>query len=399
MNQENLQSLSRKSFSAMKPSGSQPFEIDRESERDNESDSLIDSGKPPGTQVDNGGKSMYPESSFMWTAIEFAGCFAALQISYLTWGLMQELIMNSTYEPTDINPSGKFPSATFCVFSNRIVAIIVSSTIVRFRFGTWQTAAPLIAYAPCALSNTISSWAQYQALSFVSFSLQTIFKSTKVIPVMLMGTLLKGTKYSMQEVLEAIAITIGVTTFSLSKSSSSGEDISMAKELLGFVLLSTYVLSDSFTSQWQSKLYKDYGKIDSFQMMFGVNVSSIIFTIIALLLSGDIPLVYDFMQRNPSALYYNIITAITSTTGQIAIYYTIKRFGPIAFTIIMTTRQMLSICISNYYFNHPLSFQSYIGLLIVFGTVSYTIYTKATDKKESKPAKVPEVADKDSEKV
>jgi len=325
-------------------------------------------------------------NDFLWTVIDFCICFGGLQTSYLLWGLMQELIMNEQYPPTEMNPSGKFPSATFCVFSNRFLAIIVSAIVVRWKYGTLVTAAPLIAYAPCALSNTCSSWAQYQALSYVTFSLQTIFKSTKVIPVMLMGTFLKGTKYSMTECLEAILITVGVTTFSLSKSSVADEQISFQQEIIGFGLLCMYVLSDSFTSQWQSKLYKDYGKIESFQMMFGVNVSSIIFTVIALVVSGDIPLVIDFFRHYPKALLYNVITAITSTTGQMAIYYTIKRFGPIVFTVIMTTRQMLSIVISNYYFGHPMSAQSYIGCVIVFGAIAYSINNKRLEADKKKLA-------------
>ena len=101
--------------------------------------------------------------------------------------------MDSTYEPTPNIPNGKFPSATFCVFSNRFLAIIVAAIVCRIQHGTVQSSAPLWYFTPCALSNTISSWSQYQALSFVSFSLQTLFKATKVIPVMIMGRLLKGT--------------------------------------------------------------------------------------------------------------------------------------------------------------------------------------------------------------
>ena len=115
---------------------------------------------------------------------------------FTVWGIMQELIMDSTYEPTPNIPNGKFPSATFCVFSNRFLAIIVAAIVCRIQHGTVQSSAPLWYFTPCALSNTISSWSQYQALSFVSFSLQTLFKATKVIPVMIMGRLLKGTSCS-----------------------------------------------------------------------------------------------------------------------------------------------------------------------------------------------------------
>ena len=73
------------------------------------------------------------------------------------------------------------------------------------------------------------------------------------------------------------------------------KDVSIVGEIIGFFLLSAYIVSDSFTSQWQSKLYADYGKIDSFQMMFGVNLSSIVITTIAMIFAGDIPVVIELI--------------------------------------------------------------------------------------------------------
>lgn len=319
------------------------------------------------------------EPTFFATAIEFFICFLCLQFSYIVWGMMQELIMDTQFKPTPLTPSGHFPSATFCVFSNRFLAIIVSAGFCWFYHGTLTSAAPLLSFTPCALSNTLSSWGQYQALSYVGFSLQTIFKSMKIIPVMLMGTLLKGTRYSAMEYVEAVAITIGVITFSMSRSNFVNDGAT--NEVVGFLLLILYVGADSFTSQWQSRIYQNYGKIDHFQMMFGVNVSAIVITILALVLSGELLVVIEFLRYNPNALYYNIVTAITSTTGQFSIFYTIKRFGPIVFTVIMTTRQMLSIVISNYVFNHSMPLQSYIGAIIVFSVVGWSIYRKVQEKK------------------
>ena len=45
---------------------------------------------------------------------------------------------------------------------------------------------------------------------------------------------------------------------------------------------------DSFTSQWQSRVYKDHPGVDQFQMMFAVNSWSILLTLGALLLSGEV---------------------------------------------------------------------------------------------------------------
>jgi adenosine 3'-phospho 5'-phosphosulfate transporter B2 len=319
-----------------------------------------------------GGESESTESPFSYKSMqEFAACFFGLQISYLIWGIMQEMIMNTKYTPTPLNPSGMFPSATFCVFSNRFLAIIAAAIICWAKHGTVQSNAPLLYFTPCALSNTISSWCQYQALSFVNFSLQTLFKATKVIPVMIMGKVLKGSTYSVVEYIEALCITGGVALFSMAAKHHHKAEGNF--EMQGFILLTMYVLADSFTSQWQSRIFRDYGKIDPYHMMYGVNVSSIILTTVALVGSGEIPKIIEFLSYNPAALWYNILTAITSTTGQIAIFYTIKRFGPIVFTIIMTTRQMMSIILSTILFGHSITPKGIVGALIVFASIFHSI--------------------------
>jgi adenosine 3'-phospho 5'-phosphosulfate transporter B2 len=74
---------------------------------------------------------------------KLAFCFLGLQISYLTWGVMQERIMTTKMNPTPLVPDGMFPSATFCVFSNRFLAIIVAAVICLQMYGTVATPAPL----------------------------------------------------------------------------------------------------------------------------------------------------------------------------------------------------------------------------------------------------------------
>jgi solute carrier family 35 (adenosine 3'-phospho 5'-phosphosulfate transporter), member B2 len=328
-----------------------------------------------------------PQASRISEILHFIAVVGALQCSYLIWGVMQETIMNSTFIPTPSSPSGKFPSATFCVFSNRVVAVIVAWIACKRVHGTVKSQSPFLNFTPCSLSNTISSWAQYQALVYVPFSLQTLFKSTKVIPVMIMGTFLKGTKYSYIEYIEASMITLGVGIFSTYKVSKKGHtqlldvDNDNNYETLGFICLCIYILCDSFTSQWQSKLYSQFGEIDHWHMMFGINISSVVFTLVAMIIQGEIPIVLEFLIYNPSTIYYNIATSITSATGQIAIYYCIRKYGPTIFTIIMTTRQVFSILLSNLLFQHPLSNGSAFGAFLVFSVVFYSSYRRFNQNK------------------
>jgi len=332
----------------------------------------------------SGGASDHSE--FWKQALKFAFCFCGLQASYLTWGYMQELIMTTTFNPTKHAPDGRFPSAAFCVFSNRFLAIIVAMIAVRLKHGAIvaNNVAPLIAFTPCALSNTMSSWSQYASLRYVSFPVQTVFKSSKIIPVMIMGKILKGTSYPCTQYVEAALITTGVAIFSVASKSSNTDT---STELVGLLFMCMYITFDCFTSQWQDKIYVKYGRpnVDPYQMMLGVNSSAIVITTTGLIITGDFPKVYEFLLANPSVLQYNIVTAITSATGQLFIYYTIKEFGPIVFTIIMTTRQMISICISSIIFAHPIGAKALVGAMIVFGVLFYQIRRKYLATSHSLP--------------
>lgn len=314
---------------------------------------------------------------FYKQAFKFALCFIGLQSSYLTWGYMQELIMTTKFTPTERVPDGKFPSAAFCVFSNRFLAVIVAMIAVKLKHGAIlaNNKAPLQAFTPCALSNTMSSWSQYASLKYVSFPVQTVFKSSKIIPVMIMGKILKGAKYPKTQYVEAFLITVGVAVFSVLSKESTNESHT---EFIGLLFMIMYISFDSFTSQWQDKVYQQYGRsnVDPYQMMLGVNSSAICITTAGLFITGDWPIVLEFLKANPHAFRYNVITAITSASGQLCIFYTIKEFGPIVFTIIMTTRQMFSICLSAMIFGHVIKLQAALGAILVFCVIFYQIRRK-----------------------
>ena len=56
----------------------------------------------------------------------------------------------------------------------------------------------------------------------------------------------------------------------------------MASQAVGLFFVVMYLVCDSFTSQWQDRIFKKH-KIDQYQMMFGVNCFSIVFTCFSLL--------------------------------------------------------------------------------------------------------------------
>jgi adenosine 3'-phospho 5'-phosphosulfate transporter B2 len=195
-----------------------------------------------------------------------------------------------------------------------------------------------------------------------------------------------GKSYPMLEYIEALAITGGVAMFTFSqenggekKGRHSSENNNNEEFLIyGLVLITLYLLCDSFTSQWQSRVFKQFG-LDSYQMMLGTNIWSMILTLCALIQANELFSSIDMLLMDSNAMTNMIILSITSATGQLFIFYTIKELGPIIFTIFMTTRQIVSLFLSCILFGHQLRPLSFLAAFFVFLIVSYRIYRKGSD--------------------
>ncbi len=259
-------------------------------------------------------------------------CFVGLMVSYLTWGVLQEKIMTREYLKADGKTKVFFKDSQFLVFANRFLAFVISGAYLctqkRSRHGT-----PLYKYSFASFSNILSTWCQYESLKFVSFPAQVLTKSCKIIPVMLMGKIISRNKYQLYEYTTAILISFGMFFFLFGSYDQSKS--SAITTVTGFILLTFYMIFDSFTSNWQSDVFKSYG-ITSFQMMCGVNLFSTLFTVASLLIQDGFKNSLEFISDSPAFLFDCVVLSVSSACGQLFIFFTIEKFGAIIFTIIMS---------------------------------------------------------------
>ncbi|KZC06414.1 PREDICTED: adenosine 3'-phospho 5'-phosphosulfate transporter 1-like [Dufourea novaeangliae] len=308
------------------------------------------------------------QRTFMQDALLLMYCFFGLQVSYLTWGYLQEKIMTQEYEDLNGNKD-HFKDSQFLVFVNRILAFLMSGLYLTIQRQP-QHKAPLYKYAFCSLSNIMSSWCQYEALKYVSFPTQVLAKASKIIPVMIMGKIISRTTYEYYEYVTAILISIGMTLFMLDSSDYRNDG---ATTMSGTILLGGYLILDSFTSTWQNALFIEYGAT-SVQMMCVVNMFSCLFTAMSLFQQSSFPLIFSFMTKYPRFIVDCLLISICSASGQLYIFYTISKFGPVTFVIIMTIRQCLAILLSCLIYRHLITVVGIIGILLVFGSVFLRIY-------------------------
>jgi len=316
-------------------------------------------------------------------------CAIGLQVSYLTWGLIQERIMTQKYGSAAGIGGEKFQNSQFLVFVNRLLAFVVSG-IVILSSKQPRHGCPLYKFSYASFSNIMSSWFQYEALKFVSFPTQVLGKACKVIPVMFMGKIVSGNKYQMYEWLTAAMLSVGISFFLLGQgndhvtsSSSDVEDMYGNGVVIfsGFILMIGYMMFDSFTSNWQGELFKVH-HMSSTQMMFGVNLFSCIFTAISLLEQGGFFEASAFMLRHSEFAFHTIILSLCSAAGQLFIFFTISQFGAVIFTIIMTLRQAFAILLSCMIYGHPISIPGFLGIFIIFLALFLRIYAKSRTSKQ-----------------
>ncbi|CAI5510751.1 unnamed protein product [Closterium sp. Naga37s-1] len=67
---------------------------------------------------------------------------------------------------------------------NRLMTCAVAVIVHLVTGASLALVAPIYAYGAVSLSNVISSGCQYEALKYVSFPLQTIAKSSRMMPVL-----------------------------------------------------------------------------------------------------------------------------------------------------------------------------------------------------------------------
>jgi adenosine 3'-phospho 5'-phosphosulfate transporter B2 len=301
--------------------------------------------------------------------VRLAGSVIGIMGFFLLYGVLQERIMTTPYgEDPETKEPLYFEDTEFLVLSNRVFAAFVAACILIYRGQSLKNAAPLHKYLGVSVSNFSATWCQYEALKYVNFPTQTLGKCGKMFPVMIVGTLISGKKYTVKDYGIAVAITLGCVLFLLTGDISSKAGASSTP--LGLLLMALYMFFDGFTSTAQEKMFKGY-TMSTYDQMIYVNMFSALICVVVMLAKGTLGAAVQFSLAYPSLLSDSIWLSVCSTFGQMMIYYTIKEFGALFFSTVMVTRQVFSVLLSCLIYIHPLSGGQWFGFLLVFGTLYY----------------------------
>mmetsp|Transcript_134027 Transcript_134027/g.237245 ORF Transcript_134027/g.237245 Transcript_134027/m.237245 type:complete len:336 (-) Transcript_134027:160-1167(-) len=314
------------------------------------------------------------QTQAFWCSVYGLGITATL----LIYGLQQERLMQIPY-------GGElFTISTFLVFANRLVNLVYGFVMCVARGESLTPQAPLWKYTVVSLTNVYASTFQYEALKYISFTVQMLGKSFKMMPVMMWGIFISQKRYTITDWLVAACVTGGSTLFLVTGPTGSGTD--QSSTMYGLFFLCGYLALDGLTSTMQEKLFRQY-KVSMYNQILYVNVCSSFVSLVTLVITSDLGPAFAFCNRHSGFVKDLMLLQVSAVGSQWFIYAQIQGFGALVFAATMNIRQIASIAVSYIWYGHQATVLQVTSLVLVCSalcTKSYLGLTAIRGAGESK---------------
>lgn len=399
-------------------------------------------------------------TSKLFILAQMLACVAGIYFCFSMWSLKQERLVTIPYYGNNKDGSSggeRFPTvfgaglaqntAGFCV-----ALAIISGGKVLDRVKSRCRVKPSASYSASSSSSSLSVSSQwtitrqdvralatvgfatafsgtlaYSAMRRLPFPVVLATKMSKMIPVMVVGFLLYGTRYSGKKLLSCAVITAGIMTFYLLDSNSSKKTHTTTTTTatattdattlmagggdgaVGFLLLFLNLCLDGFANATQDVMAKG-ARASGWtptRMMLVANLSAALWALAVMLLLdsallarfaearlpgsiaatipfGDLSATAAFLIRHPDAAADLAAMSLTNAIGQVFVYQTIALFGTLTLTAMTLVRKAGSVLLSISVNGHSVSRPQWAALVVVMGSVVLEAYVNVTETSEKR---------------
>ena len=158
---------------------------------------------------------------------------------------------------------------------------------------------PWLDYVQIAFSYIGAMYSSNLALNYMSYPAQSLAKSCKLIPVMLMRVLVLGKRYALHEYLQVLLITAGICAFMMFEDGhkgGGGKEEGSSTSAIGFLLCLLSLALDGFTGPTQERINAQHHPSMA-QMMFFLNLYAVLLVAALLLITGQLWTGLTFFAR------------------------------------------------------------------------------------------------------
>lgn len=245
-----------------------------------------------------------------------------------------------------------------------VVGVLVFSYLERVHMtkeGGFSRVAPLRAYPLLTFCLFASSSLSNLSLSYINFPTKVVFRSCKLVPTMLIATLVNSHIFHSYEYLCALSICAGLVLFAMADYTLDP----LQFDPTGLLLVSGSVVADAVLPNAQEHLFKDGSS--RLEVTVFSNLFSFLGMTVVILGNGTL---VEFIKGVDStlAMYFGVYTVLSYIS--ISCYMTlVKRFGGVTAVLLTTARKAMTLVLSFLLFPKGFSWLYVYGSLLVLGAV------------------------------
>eukprot|EP00586_Coscinodiscus_wailesii_P003598 CAMPEP_0172489888 /NCGR_PEP_ID=MMETSP1066-20121228/20161_1 /TAXON_ID=671091 /ORGANISM="Coscinodiscus wailesii, Strain CCMP2513" /LENGTH=369 /DNA_ID=CAMNT_0013258077 /DNA_START=292 /DNA_END=1401 /DNA_ORIENTATION=+ len=244
-----------------------------------------------------------------------------------------------------------------------VVGVTTCSYIERrFLWNESGRVAPLKAYPLLTLCLMSSSSLSNMSLNYINFPTKVVFRSCKLLPTMIIATIMNKKVYSPTEYVCAFCVCAGLVMFA-----TADWKLTPSFNSIGLALVSLSVVADAILPNAQEKLFSQGAS------RLEVTVYTNFFTLIALTImtvsSGALVNTFKMAFSNHQLAIYMVVYTSVSYLAVSSFMSIVKRFGAVIGVFLATTRKGMTLVLSFLIFPKAFSWYYVIGAVLVLGSL------------------------------
>lgn len=369
---------------------------------------------------------LHRKPSAGWVVLQLLLCAVGINVCFTVWSLKQERVATKPYTFGDGSQHPfRFPLVLNLV--QNLFSASIGVLLLKFvsKISLWPTKSDAVdgdtnnkkggddgqGLIPLLISigftQTFASPFGYLAMERLSFPIVLCVKMCKMVPVVVVGSVVHRVRYSAEKYATVFLITAGVLLFTLLEDAAEAEEetsaskakkrVERASSLMGLVLVAINLGMDGFTNASQDVLSKRY-KWCSNRMMCWSNLSAAMWSVAAMALLEVFPVHLGilkpefseamwFFKASNEALWDVAAMGLMNALGQLFIFRTISLFGSLTVTAITLVRKVGSVLLSIVIHDHVVNGKQWGSL--VFILVGIILETRISIKEKSRQSPHP----------
>ncbi|CAL5192610.1 unnamed protein product [Lathyrus oleraceus] len=249
---------------------------------------------------------------------QFLICSSGFFFGYLVNGICEEYVYNRLH----------FSYGWYFTFIQGFVYLFL---IYLQGFTSKQMVNPWKTYVKLSAVLMGSHGLTKGSLAFLNYPAQIMFKSTKVLPVMIMGAFIPG----------------------------------LRRNVVGVVMITGALVMDSFLGNLQEAIFTMNPDTTQMEMLFCSTVVGLPFLIPPMLFTGELFKAWTSCSQHPYVYGVLVFEAMATFIGQVSVLSLIALFGAATTAMITTARKAVTLLLSYLIFTKPLTEQHGSGLILI----------------------------------